>query len=169
MKILTSMTHFSMEIVFKQPWNTESFITFWSSYINITSSEGHCQILTGLFKKTNTVYLRDRSLNDKLCSEASHEASEVWVWDLKRQSQLCKQYLCPSLDFFWWCTSQSESSPQKLFRRKSKSHKKHNYWAEIKFQHRYEEIKATQTFFWKAMTRMHLRYFLPGDAGQGNL
>lgn len=154
---------------FKQPWNTESFITIWSSYVNMTSSKGQCQILAGLFKKTNTVYLRDRSFSDKHCSEASRQASEVWVWDLERQSQLCKQYFCPSLDYFWWRTSQSEFSPQKLFRCKSRPHKRHNYWDEIKFLHRYEEIKATQTFFWKAMTRLHLLYFLPGDAGQGDL
>lgn len=110
---------------FKQPWNTESFITVWSSYRNMTSSKGQCQILAGLFKKTNTVYLWDRNFRDELCLKPRRSEFVILRGNHNFVNNI---YVLHWIFFFWWRTSQSEFSSQKLFRHKSRPHKRHNYW-----------------------------------------
>lgn len=152
---------------FKQPWNTESFITVWSSYRNMTSSKGQCQILAGLFKKTNTVYLWDRNFRDELCLKPRRSEFVILRGNHNFVNNI---YVLHWIFFFflmaclskWILFSEALQTQEQTTQETQFTEMKFSFCTDMK------KIKATQTFFWKAVTRLHLLYFLPGDAGQGD-
>lgn len=129
---------------FKQPWNTESFITVWSSYRNMTSSKGQCQILAGLFKKTNTVYLWDRNFRDELCLKPRRSE---FVISRGNHNFVNNIYVLHWIFFFFDGVPLKVNS---LLRSSSDTRADHTrdtiYWDEIQFLHRYEENQSNPNF-----------------------
>lgn len=92
--------------------------------------------------------------------EESHQGPDIWVRDLERQSQLCKQHLRASSDITLFCEFPLFLS--------SRPHKRPISWDEIKFRLRYEGTNVTRTFFqtitsscyWETCATLHLMHFL---------